>query len=97
MKRFDYIRKLFHKLPEPDFFEYFMVFLATTGILAMDRFTAIHLNNSYLLLFLQLISSSLLIFWIAWILFGYKAVRARRYIFIGVLILCVSNMVFTGN
>ena len=64
------------------FLGWFIIFMASTGIIAIERFTPVYINNFYVRLVLYIISASLISFWIGWILFGSKAVRKRMAIFL---------------
>lgn len=91
------IRKAFLWLTDLEFFGWFIIFLISSGIIAADRFTPICLNNFYLRLFFYIVSGSLLLFWVSWILFGFKAIRARIYIFGTVVILCYAKALYSWN
>lgn len=76
---------------EMAFFEWFIVFSLSTGVIAMERLTPLYINNFYIRLILYIIAASLFCFWIGWILFGYAAVRNRTLIFVVVVIACFFN------
>ncbi|WP_284653235.1 hypothetical protein [Flavobacterium terrisoli] len=84
-----------NKIPEMDFFEWFIIFIISTGIIVIERFTPVYINNFYIRLLLYIISASLLSFWISWILFGYNAVRKRVTIFIVVVIVVLLKAYLT--
>ncbi len=78
-----------------NFFGWFMIFLVSTSVIVIERLTPIYINNFYVRLFFYILSASLLVFWISWILFGFRAVRARIFIFAGVVIVCVAKAALT--
>jgi len=80
---------------EMGFFEWFIVFLISTGVIAVERFTPVYINNSYVRLFFYIVSASLFSFWAGWILFGFKAVKKRKLIFFTVAGLCVLKAYLT--
>ena len=81
------IRSGVARLADLEFFEWFMIFSASTALLIVERYFAVEFNV-FLRLFFCVLSVSLLCFWISWILFGFKAVKARAYIFAAVFIAC---------
>ncbi|HNP33237.1 MAG TPA: hypothetical protein PKN96_08080, partial [Flavobacterium sp.] len=61
-----------HSSFEMSFFEWFIIFTIATGIIALERFTSVYINRSFVRLILYTISASLFSFWIGWIFFGFK-------------------------
>lgn len=90
-----YRYKTFAKINDLGFFAWFIVFIISTGIIALERYTPVYINNFYVRLFFYLVSASLFVFWVAWILFGFKAVKARVYLFFAVLIISVLKAALT--
>ncbi|HNP33540.1 MAG TPA: hypothetical protein PKN96_09630, partial [Flavobacterium sp.] len=84
-----------HSSFEMSFFEWFIVFLIASGIIALERFTSVDINSSFVRLILYMVSASLFSFWIGWIFFGFKAVRKRKIIFLAVVGLCVLKAYLT--
>jgi hypothetical protein len=80
---------------EMGFLEWLIIFMISTSIIIIERFTPVYINNFYVRLIFYIISASLLGFWIGWILFGFKAVRKRKIIFFVVAFLCVSKAYLT--
>lgn len=80
---------------EMGFLGWFIIFLITAGIIAIERFTPVYINNFYVRLMLYIIAASLLSFWVGWILFGFKAVRKRAAIFIAVVIIVLIKAYLT--
>jgi hypothetical protein len=83
------------KLNDLGFFTWFIVFVIATGVIALERYTPVYINNFYVRLFFYLLSATLLISWIAWMFFGFKAVKNRIYIFLGVLIIVLAKALLT--
>jgi hypothetical protein len=80
---------------EIGFLGWFIIFAVSTSAIAIERFTPVYLNNSYVRLIFYIISASLLSFWIGWILFGFRAVRKRKLIFFIVAGVCVLKAYLT--
>lgn len=77
------------------FLEWFIIFAIATGIIAIERYTKVYINNFYVRLALYIISASLLSIWLGWILFGYKALTKRVLIFAVVVGICVVKAYLT--
>ena len=84
-----------HTSWEMGFLGWFIVFIISTGIIAIERFTPVYITNFYVRLGLYIISASLVFFWIGWILFGFKAVQKRLLIFLIVLIIIIVKAYLT--
>jgi hypothetical protein len=84
-----------HNSWEMGFFGWVVIFIITTGVIAVERFTNVSINNFYVRLLLYIVSASLLSFWIGWILFGYKAVLKRKIIFFTVVVICLLKAYLT--
>ncbi len=80
---------------EMGFSGWFIVFALAAGLILMERFTRLEINNFYVRLILYITSVSLFSFWIGWILFGFAAVRKRKVIFSLVLIICMLKAYLT--
>lgn len=80
---------------EMGFFEWFIIFTISTSLILLERLTPLEINNFYVRLFLYIISSSLLCFWIGWIFFGFKAVKRRWVIFLSVGVICLLKAYLT--
>lgn len=80
---------------EMGFLGWFIIFLITTGLIAIERYTPVYINNFYVRLMLYITTASLLSFWVGWIFFGYKAVRKRAAIFIIVVVIVLTKAYLT--
>jgi hypothetical protein len=80
---------------EMGFLGWFIIFVISTGLIAVERFTPVYINNFYIRLLLYIFSASLFSFWIGWILFGFKAVRKRAAIFIAVVMIVMLKAYLT--
>lgn len=95
----EFQKKLFGKFGNPltgmDFFGWFILFGISTGIIVAERFTPLYINNFYVRLVLYILSSSLFVFWISWILFGFKAVKSRNSILFATILVCLAKSLLT--
>ena len=83
--------RIAQKLQLLEFRGWLVVFLTAASLIAIERFTPVYLNNFYVRLLLYCVASSLLVLWLSWILFGFKAVKWRWLIVAGVILICVAK------
>jgi hypothetical protein len=83
------------KLNDLGFFTWFVVFVISTSVIALERYTPIYINNFYVRLLFYLTSVTLFISWISWLFFGFKAVKNRLFIFIGVFAIVLAKALLT--
>lgn len=84
-------------ISEMGFLGWFIIFLISISIIAIERFTPIYINNFYLRLALYIIAASLFSFWIGWILFGFRAVKKRTAIFVFVVVVSLLKAYLTWD
>ncbi|AWA30916.1 hypothetical protein HYN48_12990 [Flavobacterium magnum] len=80
-----------NRRPRMGFLHWFLVFLLFMAVALLDKFSSVYINTMYVKLIVWLVPLTLLSFWLGWILFGYRSVRLRPVIFLGVLLLCWGN------
>jgi hypothetical protein len=83
------------KLNDLGFFVWFVIFIVSTGVIALERYTPVYINNFYVRLFFYMLSATIFVSWLGWMFFGFKAIKNRIYIFVGVLVIVLSKALLT--